>query len=81
MTLESLTDEERVLLEKKFAQFKRLPKESNNVCPNYYNPYHDPRNCPGSCRYCLWDGCSDRGGSLKDLKLEYLRHKKADMKR
>ena len=38
MTLESLTDEERVLLEKKFAQFKRLPKESNNVCPNYYNP-------------------------------------------
>ena len=39
-----LTEEERVLLEKKFSSFKRLPVESNNVCPNYYNPYHDPRN-------------------------------------
>lgn len=62
MTLESLTPEERVLLEKKFAQFKRLPRESNNVCPNYYNPYHDPRNCPGSCRYCLWDGVMTEEG-------------------
>ena len=57
-----LTDEERVLLEKKFSSFKRLPVESNNVCPNYYNPYHDPRNCPGSCRYCLWDGVLSEEG-------------------
>ncbi len=56
MKLEDLTAEERVLLERKFAQFPRLPKESNNICPNYYNPYHDPRTCPGSCRYCMWDG-------------------------
>ena len=55
-TISNLTEEEKVLLEKKFSSFKRLPVESNNVCPNYYNPYHDPRNCPGSCRYCLWDG-------------------------
>ena len=55
-TISNLTEEEKVLLEKKFSSFKRLPVESNNVCPNYYNPYHDPRHCPGSCRYCLWDG-------------------------
>ena len=55
MGLEQLTPAERELLDKKFASFKRLPRESNNVCPNYYNPYHDPRNCPGSCRYCVWD--------------------------
>ncbi len=54
-TLTNLTEEEAILLEKKFASFKRLPVETNNVCPNYYNPYHDPRNCPGACRYCLWD--------------------------
>ena len=50
-TISNLTEEEKVLLEKKFSSFKRLPVESNNVYP-----YHDPRNCPGSCRYCLWDG-------------------------
>ena len=52
MKLEDLTPEEKELLNKKFAQFHRLPKETNNICPNYYNP----RNCPGSCRYCMWDG-------------------------
>ena len=56
MKLEDLTPAEKELLAKKFAQFPRLPKESNNICPNYYNPYHDQRECPGSCRYCMWDG-------------------------
>lgn len=54
-TLHDLTPEERILLDEKFSHFPYLPKESNNVCPNYYNPYHDPRQCPGSCRYCMWD--------------------------
>ena len=40
-----LTEEERVLLEKKFSSFKRLPV-----------------NCPGSCRYCLWDGVLSEEG-------------------
>ena len=56
INLTNLSEEEKSLLVKKFSQFKRLPTESNNVCPNYFNPYHDPRNCPGACRYCLWDG-------------------------
>ena len=33
-TISNLTEEEKVLLEKKFSSFKRLPVESNNVCPN-----------------------------------------------
>ena len=56
INLTNLSDDEKELLVKKFSQFKRLPKESNNICPNYFNPYHDPRNWPGACRYCLWDG-------------------------
>ena len=55
-TMDNLTDDEKVLLQEKFAKFPRLPAESNNVCPNLYNPYHDPRECPGACRNCLWDG-------------------------
>ena len=33
MKLEDLTPEEKELLNKKFAQFHRLPKETNNICP------------------------------------------------
>lgn len=54
-SVEKLTPEEKKLLDKKFAQFSRLPKETNNMCPNYFNPYHDPRYCPGACRYCMWE--------------------------
>lgn len=37
------------------ARGKKLPKEVNGCCPNYYNPDHDPENCPGVCRNCIWD--------------------------
>lgn len=59
-TISNLTEEEKVLLEKKFSSFKRLPVESNNVCPNYYNPYHDPRNCPGFLQILSLGRCTDR---------------------
>ena len=59
-----IDEETKALLRKKYAPFPRMPKESNNVCPNYFNPDHSPLTCPGACRYCLWEGVLKEMGLL-----------------